>query len=302
MSRIKNLKSDPNNNIDIVKIISLFCPKNKESKYVDTLFRLLKSNVMKDEDMRRMTISELSNLTDKPESDFYDLSFFELRFARDILYAYENFNNIKSFLSFCEYNERNLISKNDLSRYKNFQEIMLANSLAEINQMSKLLEKQITVIYEDNDWLIMKPLTHLASMKYGSSTKWCTTQKNDPEYFFSRSKEGVLIYSINKITGLKVATYALLYDRKKISFWDQMGTRVDSYLTTLPNHILKVIFEHIMSVEKTNHDYLTDEMKKETEAYMNSFREQVPHKLKGAGYAVDRGVKFDVEVTNNDLF
>ena len=36
--------------------------------------------------------------------------------------------------------------------------------------------------YEDERWLILRPLTFSASAKYGSSTRWCTTYQKEKNY------------------------------------------------------------------------------------------------------------------------
>mgnify|MGYP000874914690 FL=1 len=42
MSKIKDLKLNPDNNLNIISILELFSP-NAKSKYTDTLLRLMKS-------------------------------------------------------------------------------------------------------------------------------------------------------------------------------------------------------------------------------------------------------------------
>ena len=63
-----------------------------------------------------------------------------------------------------------------------------------------------TLNFEDDDYVILRPLTYFASKKYGANTKWCTTQENG-EYFNKYNKKGVLIYCIGKTNGNKVACF-----------------------------------------------------------------------------------------------
>ena len=62
-------------------------------------------------------------------------------------------------------------------------EIRGAINLASMKEFNKELEKQIIREYEDDEWLILRPLTFEASLKYGSATKWCTTYSKEKQYF-----------------------------------------------------------------------------------------------------------------------
>ena len=79
-------------------------------------------------------------------------------------------------------------------------------SLADIKSELKGLENETIKVYEDDVWLLVRPLSYLSSKKYGSNTKWCTTTESNSEYFIKYSSKGVLIYCINKKTGYKVAS------------------------------------------------------------------------------------------------
>ena len=84
-----------------------------------------------------------------------------------------------------------------MSRFKSFEDLERQVSLAELRLIDKDLEKQIIKLYETNEWLVLKPMSFLASKKYGASTKWCTTQENDPDYYLRYSRRGILIYCMN---------------------------------------------------------------------------------------------------------
>ena len=59
----------------------------------------------------------------------------------------------------------------------------------------KDLEKQIKVVYSDDEWVVLRPLTYHSSLKYGSSTKWCTASESNPDYFLRYVKRGILLYN-----------------------------------------------------------------------------------------------------------
>ena len=54
--------------------------------------------------------------------------------------------------------------------------------------------------YEDDKWVIVRPLTFASSVKYGASTRWCTTYQAEKQYFERYWRQGILIYFINKTT------------------------------------------------------------------------------------------------------
>ena len=104
-------------------------------------------------------------------------------------------------------------------------------SLAELKFNAKQMESQIIKLMDTDEWLVLRPLTYLASKKYGSNTKWCTTSEGNPDYFIKYSSKGVLIYCLNKKTGYKVASfYSLDKNDPEFSFWNQKDDRIDKKL------------------------------------------------------------------------
>ena len=71
------------------------------------------------------------------------------------------------------------------------------------SQLSTLLEKykigdeERIKLYESDDFLLVVPLTHTASCKYGAHTKWCVTEK-DPDMFERHYDMGSLGFIIIK--------------------------------------------------------------------------------------------------------
>ena len=123
------------------------------------------------------------------------------------------------------------------------------------------MAKQVQKLYETDEWLVVKPLSYQASLKYGASTKWCTVSNDSSEYYFKYSKRGILIYSINKKTGNKVAGFKSLdisYD-PETSFWNITDQRIDSMDSGLPNDVLDIFRNEFLNTKQTNWDILTDE-------------------------------------------
>ena len=196
------------NDLDLMKM----AVPDQASKYVEVLAKLAKSKykeVIKahnSEDILRKAC--LSTLADWG----IDYNYLET-LETPVLWAMWNrmetllgSSSFRLFLKFANLNERKLIDNNDVTSYKSFDEIEQAVSLAEMKLIDKELEKQIKKVYEDDEWLSLRPLSLEASMKYGANTKWCTTTQSG-QYYARYSSRGILIYNINKKTGYKVACF-----------------------------------------------------------------------------------------------
>jgi hypothetical protein len=186
---------------------------------------------------------------------------FQIFLMWDFLETFD-IDDLVEYQKFCDFNERGLIQSNDLSKYSSFDEILSVTSIAELKSQEKELEKQIKVIYTNEEWTVIRPLTGNSSMKYGSGTKWCTASTKNPDYFFRYSKRGILLYMINKKTGLKVACFKSLDEEHEFSFWNQEDIRIDSIESGLPLFIIDIIRDEITNNPVSNMSLLSDEEKK----------------------------------------
>ncbi|MEN9302238.1 MAG: hypothetical protein RL264_667, partial [Bacteroidota bacterium] len=174
----------------------------------------------------------------------------------------ENFYNpsdINTFLQFRELNERGLIQNSDLTKYSTIDDVISAVSLSEIKLLEKELENEVIKEFEDEKWLLVRPLSFQSSLRYGSSTKWCTTFKREKDYFFKYFYRGTLVYFINKETGYKVAFYGECSHKLiDISFWNQQDNRCDFFEVDVDEYLLPEI-KRIISTNRTNASYLSQE-------------------------------------------
>jgi hypothetical protein len=175
-----------------------------------------------------------------------------------------NMEDLQKYRKFCEYNERNLIEENDLTKYKSFDQMISAMGVAEMKAEEKELEKQVIKIHEDGEWLMIRPLTFKSSCKYGANTKWCTTTEHNQEYYNKYAKRGVLIYCINKKNGYKVgAFYSLDKNEPEFSYWNQKDNRIDSTESQLPLELIGFIRDYVKDPKaKTNFAMLSGDQKK----------------------------------------
>ena len=258
MSRIQELKNHnpqwTKNLIDYIEIIL----KDSKSKYVELFVNLLKNWVKSGRYSFQEWRDELVEFgIDKSIVDgFNDLEL--IYFSRCI----QNFipkHELETFKEFINLNEKSLIDNKDITTIKSFNEVNELVSLAEIKNWSKELESQIIVELDNTEtgWLLVRPLTYEASKKYGSSTKWCTTERYNSNYFY-RYYKNILVYCINRKTGYKVAMNHVVYENET-SFWNATDQRVDSLLTELDTEcrlkLVELINKGITNYELTPEEY-----------------------------------------------
>ena len=198
--------------------------------------------------------------------------------------------------NFVDYNERKLINQSDVTTYKSFDEMESQVSLAELKLVSKELQAQTEVLYDSDEWLVLKPLSFDASLKYGASTKWCTAMRNDPEYFARYARRGIVIYCINRSTGDKVAAFKNLNTdyEYETSFWDVKDIRIDSMEANLPRHVLDIIKYQFSNVTVTNWELMSDEAKGQKHTYEKSpVQPSLAENVGGLGLAVRNVITYD---------
>ena len=194
-----------------------------------------------------------------------------------------------------------------MTTYKSFDEIELQISLSELKTIDKEFERQIKKLYETDEWLVCKPLSYQSSLKYGASTKWCTASKDQPDYYFRYSKRGILIYSINKKTGNKIAGFKSLdisYENET-SFWDINDQRIDSMDSGLPDDVLNIFRNEFLNTKQCNWDILTDEERNKQILWIENNkneRMELCDEVGRLGDAVGRLIPFDRTTTNGPQF
>jgi hypothetical protein len=256
MSKITEIKKQfPELNISIIDLFSKI-DGTKTNKYVPLFCNML-SHRFQPYKMwnKRDADYEMKHISEKMESlgiNCEGMSANEI-FAFNLLSDYFNTDDIRLLSSFRKYNERNLIPNRDVTSYKNLDDIRASVGLATLKEDEKEMKSQIVKEYEDDTWLVLRPLTFGASSKYGAATKWCTTYQNDKQYFERYWKRGILVYFINKITGLKFASFKSLDNEKELSFWNAADSRVDFLELDIDDYMIPII-KNVLKSDKTNRD------------------------------------------------
>lgn len=256
MSKITEIKNQyPELNISIIDIFSKI-DSTKTNKYLPLLCKLFSYRFQPNKMWDKMdNESEMAHITERMENLGFDCK----NMSNNEIYTHylftEFFNNedMRDIISFRKFNERGLIKNNDITTYQTFDEIRSAVGLASLKDDEKMMKSQVVKEYEDDVWLALRPLTFGASSKYGSATKWCTTYQNDKQYFERYWNRGLLVYFINKVTGLKFALFKSLDSEKELSFWNAADARVDFLELEIEDYMFPIV-RKILKSDKTNRD------------------------------------------------
>ena len=179
-------------------------------------------------------------------------------------YLAEHFSNdtYSTLKEFMDYMDKGHIENKDVSTYKDLEDVRGAVTLASMKELTKDLEGQVIKEYEDERWVVVRPLTFSASAKYGASTRWCTTYQREKNYFEKYWRRGILVYFINKQTGYKFAGYKGIDGDSEFSFWNAEDSRVD-YLDIDADDYLFPIVRKIFKSQDTNKNLCSDEIQEQ---------------------------------------
>lgn len=121
----------------------------------------------------------------------------------------------------------------------------------------KQIKKESERIYEDDRFLIIRPLSHKSSCYYGANTTWCTTTKDDDDYFNKNTSRGKLYYILDKkSTNRTYGKMALLVPHGKgaIEIYNQKD-QAETYSFLLDR--FEPIKEKIIELVNKSNDYET---------------------------------------------
>lgn len=118
------------------------------------------------------------------------------------------------------------LEKKDINQY-DYNTLVNTLAIKKLKSQEKSLAKDVTKIYEDDEWLIVSPKTHQASCAYGAHTKWCVTQRDDDHYFKSYTLgNSYLMFVINKKYN----------DKWAINTDKQLGSEAKDFEVNMPWH------------------------------------------------------------------
>jgi hypothetical protein len=267
MSKLNTLKTqNPDLNISLIDALGLVY----KTKYVEMYLNIYKTKKAKkddDDDDDNMTSFQIEMLDMGFNKEYATelskkLNHIQQQFVCDLV-SEMGYRDVRSFNKFIELNERGLIDNKDVTSYKTIEDVLGQISIAELKLIDKELEKLVLKLHEDEEWLIIKPLTYESSKKYGAGTRWCTAAESEDYQFYNYTSRGILIYTINKKTGYKVATFKNLDKEhtRELSFWDVEDNRLDSLELNLPDDIMDIIITDLRNCQQSNYHLAPDEIK-----------------------------------------
>ena len=166
MAKLKELQS-PKYTIDFVEICSKLDPTTT-NKYVPYMLKLIEGYI---EDVRK----------DYEEKTLKDI--------RDLVHDFDDLA------------ERNQIENKDIYAYDSLEtlEKIIKEGKSKITE-SQIKKSETTILYDDENYLVVRPLSVRSSRLYGATTKWCTASDRDDysSHFTRYAGNGVLVYFINK--------------------------------------------------------------------------------------------------------
>jgi hypothetical protein len=110
---------------------------------------------------------------------------------------------------------KDIYSKDYYGNYQNL--VSVIGKAADVKEEKTFVrEEHANVLMETDNFLFVQPTTHKGSMKYGANTKWCTTSKRDPGVFNRYTKNGLLVYLIDK-------TESMSQNFRKVAFYHDYG-------------------------------------------------------------------------------
>lgn len=115
------------------------------------------------------------------------------------------------------------LPKTDINQYQSLDELLKA--LNDYQNKPRREYKKIeggNVVFENDRFLIVNPLTHQTSCYYGKGTKWCTAASSD-EQFNKYNSDGKLFYILDKALSTSDVNYKVALLQKfdgDSSFWN----------------------------------------------------------------------------------
>ena len=250
-----------------------------EKKYTEKfseeeLSAILSNSVLQDTNYKYADFV-LKNLTKNPSFDDIDVAM----------------NLVRDFHRF----QPNL-EKKDINQYGGFEELDLLLSEPRNKDEEKRMEGETEKVFEDDNFIVLRPLSLPASCRYGAGTKWCVTQKNadhfqrytsgDQKLYFILRKKGKLGQPFYKVAvhfdtngnttwwdaqDRPFTTDAInLFKEYNEELWDTISDNFKKYKSTLIQNVRKIFDINDTSYTTKHSRYLKDkELLVKVEGYEN---------------------------------
>ena len=236
-------------NINYIDFLSIADPSGT-NKFLPLMIKHLKGELSERSKKyihdQSYMVEELSAVLSLKKTDLEGYNYTTLEGLNNVIGIFGR-ENLSLLREFNDHLKCNRIDDNDVSKYKSFDEVRDVVKIASFKQAQKELKNSTHIVYEDEHWLMIKPLTFESSRKYGSSTKWCTTMENNKDYFYNYSDNGSLIYIFNKVSNVKTAAHIRIEDmgtyENPIKLYNEKDVETDSFVLQLPKQVMETLME-----------------------------------------------------------
>jgi hypothetical protein len=237
--------------INLVDLIRLFDP-TKNRLLTDLLMQqYLQDNANKEYPISDRIWNRLNFDTKEDEQVFR--TNYTMYIMMDMLHSILGEDTFYFLERFNKYWIENKLPERDITAYKSLEDIKNVVHILDLEEYTKEKSVQIHKVYETDEWLIIAPLSLKASQIYGSGTKWCTTQRDNTYAFWQYTRDGFLLYIINKKTNVKYAYHRVInFNEKKepgqvsSEFFNAADSRVDSIDLDMPFFLYNIIRQFVL--------------------------------------------------------
>tara|TARA_Y100000034_G_C6843675_1_gene381986 strand:+ start:260 stop:1321 length:1062 start_codon:yes stop_codon:yes gene_type:complete len=242
--RLRDIKKNNKNyDISLIDLLKLIDP-SKNGKFISLLLSELKCS---DKTQHRST-----RTTDELGIDSTNLSSTTLDVLNLLCGRLGGESLLVDMIKFNELLGKGQVKNNDITQYKTLNDISLELVKVEERLSGKKLSPKQDIIFEDDEYLVIKPLNLDSSRKYGRGTKWCTSAR-DSNYFYDYSR-GVLLYVIGKGVNPKWGVHFDM-ENVKLTWWDAADEQFDGLLVDMPSKLKKFIVNYITEEKYPNNTY-----------------------------------------------
>lgn len=233
----------PHLNLSFIDVLSELDP-SKTNKYLPFLVKHINTVI----DQRNTIVSEY-----RIKENGNIVNFIEMTLLRAIKEFFEA-GQLQTLETFHELLENNQIEQKDIGQYDNFQEMENAINDALLKRQEREKEKSVYVLLDDENYLVLKPLTYEASVKYGYGTKWCTASNTTKHQWKEYSKFGSLSYCFNRKTKEKFAIHMWKETKgwRDFTIWNAEDTKIDSMDMSFEPALLRGLIRTLKDDHKSN--------------------------------------------------
>lgn len=194
-------------------------------------------------------VKQMVRKTDYPDSIITKVKNFDLNLNK---ITPENIKSVEGISDKAKQNPK------DINNYEISDIEALLDYVPNIKSRSDIKREGGDVIYEDDKWLVLSPLTQEASCQYGAGTKWCTAARVSNSYS-EYTKQGILIYFIDKLRNegnyYRMALHVDFgdnVDQRNVAWYDAKDSRIDpDVINLLPPSVSTTVDRYIRKAYDT---------------------------------------------------